>query len=149
MKVFFNELFDYNFYCNKKLIASCTSFEKVPEKSIELFSHVLNTHHIWNARATGKIAEYEVFQIHSLKDWGDIHYENQRASFEIITNADIDSFDSRIDYENSAGRLFTNTLRDILFHIINHSTHHRGQISMDFRKSGLEPVPMDYVFYKR
>lgn len=147
MKVFFNELFDYNFYCNKKIIDECVNLEKAPEKSQELFSHILNTHHIWNSRIQGKPAEYDVWQKHDIKDWADIHYENQRNSFEITTNAD--EFDKRIDYENSKGRLFTNTLKDMLFHIINHSTAHRGQILADFRSNGIDPIVMDYIFYKR
>lgn len=147
MKVFFNQLFDYNFYCNKKLIEECNKIGNVPEKSVQLFSHLLNAHHIWNCRIIGKPSEYEVWQIHPVKDWEDIHYENQRSSFEITTNAT--DFDKRIDYENTEGRLYTNTLQDILFHIINHSTHHRAQISMDFRRGDLEPITMDYIFYKR
>ena len=121
--------------------------EEVPQKVLERFSHILNAHHIWNARVIGKVPEYTVFQIHDIQHWGDIHYENQRASFEITSNAD--DFDKRIDYENTEGRLFTNTLQDILFHIINHSTHHRGQIAVDFRAHGLEPLSLDYIFYKR
>ena len=147
MKVFFNQLFDYNFYCNKKYIEECNKLKKVPERSVRLFSHILNAHHIWNNRIFGKPSEYEVWQVHDIKHWGDIHYENQRSSFEITTNTD--DFEKRIDYENSEGRLFTNTIQDILFHIINHSTHHRAQISMDFRANDLEPLSMDYIFYKR
>lgn len=147
MKVFFNQIFDYNFYSNKKLIEACTTMENVPEKSKELFSHILNAHHIWNSRMTAKKSEYAVFQIHEVCDWGDIHYENQRSSFEIITSAD--DFEARLDYENSEGRLFTNTLQDMLFHIINHSAHHRGQIAMNFRASDIEPIPLDYINYKR
>ncbi|MGI9550022.1 MAG: DinB family protein [Aurantibacter sp.] len=147
MKIFFNQLFDYNFYCNKKLIELCSATENVPERSIELFSHLLNAHHIWNNRILDKPSELDVWQIHAVKDWGDIHYENQRSSFDITSEAD--DFELRIDYENSQGRLFTNTLQDIWFHIINHSTHHRGQIAMDFRKNDIEPLALDYVFYKR
>ncbi len=147
MKVFFNQLFDYNFYCNKKLIETCVALEFVPEKSIWLFSHILNTHQRWNAKLTNKKPEYDLFQIHEIKDWGDIHYENQRSSFEITTT--IDDFDRRIDYENEEGRLFTNTVQDILFHIINHSTHHRGQLVADFRQNKIEPLELDYIFYKR
>ncbi len=147
MKVFFNQLFDYNFFCNKKLIEQCSTLDSMPSKSLELFSHVLNAHHIWNARILGKPSEYEVWQLHDPKEWGDIHYENQRSSFEIITGAD--DFEKRIDYENSEGRLFTNTLQDILFHILNHSTHHRGQIATDFRANDIDPLKLDYVFYKR
>lgn len=147
MKVFFNQLFDYNFYCNKKLIEECTKLESVPEKSILLFSHVLNAHHIWNARILDKKPVFAVWQLHKLTNWGDIHYENQRNSFEILTNSE--NFEKRIAYENSEGKAYTNTIQDILFHIINHSTHHRSQISMDLRNNGLEPIPLDFIFYKR
>ncbi|MCK0155727.1 damage-inducible protein DinB [Cellulophaga sp. F20128] len=147
MKTFFNQLFDYNFYCNKKLIEECTILENVPEKSCALFNHILNAHHIWNARILEKPSSYKVFENHDRTDWGAIHYDNQRTSFDIIMATD--AFDKRIDYENSEGRLFTNTIQDMLFHITNHSTHHRAQISLDFRSNDIEPIPFDYIFYKR
>lgn len=147
MKVFLNELLDYNFYCNKELIATCKSLNPLPEKSASLFNHLLNAHHIWNCRILGIKPDYEAWHEHDMAKWEDIHYENQRNTFEIITNAD--DFELRIDYENSEGRLFTNTLQDILFHIINHSTHHRAQMLMDFRANGHEPKALDYIFYKR
>jgi uncharacterized damage-inducible protein DinB len=54
-----------------------------------------------------------------------------------------------VEYENSEGRTFANDVKDILFHVVNHSTHHRGQIMMDLRASGITPEPLDYIFYKR
>lgn len=147
MKVFFNQLFDYNFYCNKKLIDTYSTIEVLPEKSKSLFSHILNAHHIWNARIHQRKPDFGVWQMHEINAWGDIHYENQRSSFEITSNTD--DFEKRVDYENSEGRLFTNTVQDMLFHIINHSAHHRGQIAIDFRSNGIEPLKTDYIFYKR
>ncbi|RKR14620.1 putative damage-inducible protein DinB [Maribacter vaceletii] len=147
MKGFFNQMFDYNFYCNKKIIEQCIAMETIPDKTIRLFSHILNAHHIWNSRIINIPSKYTIWQLHDIKEWEDIHYENQRNSFEITSNAD--DFEDRIDYESSEGRLFTNTLQDMLFHIINHSTQHRGQIAKDFRKKGLDPLILDYAIYKR
>ncbi|WP_299430652.1 DinB family protein [uncultured Maribacter sp.] len=147
MKVFFNQMFDYNFYCNKKIIEQCIAMETVPDNTIKLFSHILNAHHIWNSRILKVSSKYSEWQLHDVKEWEDIHYENQRNSFEITSNTD--DFEDRIDYESSEGRLFTNTLQDMLFHIINHSTQHRGQIAKNFRKKGLDPLILDYAIYKR
>ncbi|MBO0320808.1 damage-inducible protein DinB [Muricauda sp. CAU 1633] len=147
MKGFLQQLFDYNFYCNKKLIAQCGSQDTISENTIRLFSHILNAHHIWNQRILGVPTTHTVWQEHPFENWEDIHYDNQRTSFEIITNAN--DLNKRVEYENSQGRIFTNDLQDILFHIVNHSTHHRGQILMDFRNSGITPEPLDYIFYKR
>jgi len=147
METFFNEIFDYNFHCNKKLIEQCLAMNTVTPNTVRLFSHILNAHHIWNARILNKPSEFEIWQEHDVNDWADIHYENQRGSFDIVSNAD--NFDKRIDYENTEERLFTNTLQDILFHIINHSTSHRGQIAVDFRICGENSTGFDYVNYKR
>ncbi|WP_394974164.1 DinB family protein [uncultured Croceitalea sp.] len=147
MNTLFNQLFDYNFYCNKNLIEKCKELKEVPEKAVSLFSHVLNAHHIWNMRLLGKEHKYDVWQIHPLETWEDIHYENQRTTFEIITNSD--DFQKRVDYETTEGRVFANELKDILFHIINHSTHHRGQVLADFRTNDVEPGNLDYISYKR
>jgi len=119
----------------------------VPQETVRVFSHVLNAHHIWNARILGRGPTVGVWDEHPVAAWGDLHYENQRDSFEIVSNAD--PIDRRIAYENSEGRAFANTLQDILFHIINHSTHHRAQIAVQFRANNLEPLPLDYIFYKR
>lgn len=147
MNAFFHQLFDYNFYCNRKYIEACLQMKSVPEECIRLFSHILNAHHLWNARMANTPGKLEVWQLHKVEDWEALHYENQRTSFGIIRNAD--DFDKRIDYENSEGRRFSNSLQDILFHIINHSTHHRAQIAAVFRKNKHAPPVLDYIFYKR
>lgn len=45
MKAFLHELFDYNFYCNIKLIEECHRMDVVPERTIALFNHIVNAHH--------------------------------------------------------------------------------------------------------
>lgn len=142
-----NELYDYNFFCNKTIITFAKETGELPEKSRELFNHILNVHHRWNALLAKTEPRLELAQDNPIDTWADIHYDNQRTSFEIITNAD--DFELRIDFEDSDGRLFTNSMQDILFHIVNHSTHHRGQMMMNFRDHGIEPLMLDYIFYKR
>ncbi|WP_350284284.1 DinB family protein [uncultured Croceitalea sp.] len=147
MKNFLNQLFDYNFYCNKKLIAQAEGLAKYPEHSAKLFSHILNAHHIWNKRIMGLDREFDVWQLHDKDTWADIHYENQRSTFEVIRNTE--DFNKRIDYETTEGRLFASDLKDILFHIINHSTHHRGQLLADLRANDLDIEELDFILYKR
>lgn len=147
MKILFQQIFDYNYSSNKQLIDICSGLDKVPEKSSELFNHILNAHHIWNSRIMERVSEFEVWQAHKIDAWEEIHYDNQRNSFEIITNTEL--WEQRIKYEDSEGTHFSSSLQDILFHIINHSTHHRGQILSDFRAHGIDPPVQDYIYYKR
>ena len=147
MKGFFHQLFDYNFYCNKKMIQQCSGLDSVSDNCIRLFSHILNAHHIWNQRLLGNTSDFGVWDLHKVEMWEDIHYDNQRSTFEIVSKTD--AFENRVEYTNSESKVFTNEVKDILFHIINHSTHHRGQMMSAFRDAGRTPEPLDYIFYKR
>ena len=60
-----------------------------------------------------------------------------------------DKFDIEIDYNNLSGRTFTSALSDILIHLANHGTYHRGQIATLLRQQGFEPMPTDYIFFSR
>ncbi|MNR31393.1 DinB family protein [compost metagenome] len=62
----------------------------------------------------------------------------------------IDEFDLDlpINYSLSTGKMFTHSIRDILFQIINHSTYHRGQIATEFRQCNMEPILTDWIVYK-
>ncbi|CAM3406046.1 damage-inducible protein DinB [Zobellia roscoffensis] len=147
MKVFFNQLFDYNFYCNKKIIEAAAELDVVPQKSIALFSEILNLHHIYNERIAKREPKFKFGQVQDVSTWGDIHYENQRNTFDITSESE--DFEKRMDYENSEGQLRIHTMQDMLFHIINESTHYRALIDIDFKANGLEPLRTNYIIYKQ
>lgn len=53
-----------------------------------------------------------------------------------------------VTYTTFKGDLFTHSVLDILYHIINHSTYHRGQIALEFRKGRIDPLLTDYIYFK-
>jgi uncharacterized damage-inducible protein DinB len=61
----------------------------------------------------------------------------------------VDEYDlnKTIKCKTTRGDVFTSSVQDILFNIINHSTYHRGQIATEFRRTGIEPLLTDYVFF--
>lgn len=147
MKAFFQEILEYSHYCNQRLAAAFSEQQgSASKKAIMLFSHLLNAHHIWNNRVVGTVSLYGVWDlqpVHKMK-WMDD--DNFRGTLFILENY---SLDRTIYYQNSQGHGFNNKVRDILFHIINHSTYHRAQIAADFRENAIEPIITDYIFYKR
>lgn len=147
MQAFFLELFDYNHAMNRQMIAEFTRIQTgIPEKAISLMSHILNAHQIWNARIMQEPTLYKVWELQAIDQFGYISEDNHLNSEGIIRNH---PFEKAIAYNTSQGEPFTNTVRDILFHVINHSNYHRAQINLLFRESGLTPVTTDYIFYKR
>jgi uncharacterized damage-inducible protein DinB len=59
------------------------------------------------------------------------------------------ALESTVNYSNSKGAHFQNSVRDVFYHIINHSSYHRAQIATLFKQGGLEPINTDYIFFKR
>ena len=61
-----------------------------------------------------------------------------------------ENFDSVIAYQTFDGKQFENRVEDIVFHCMNHSTYHRGQIISLLRGAGFTEVgSTDYMRYCR
>jgi uncharacterized damage-inducible protein DinB len=42
-----------------------------------------------------------------------------------------------IEYKNTAGKAYSNTVEEMLYHVVNHGTFHRGQIITMLRANGI------------
>lgn len=54
-----------------------------------------------------------------------------------------------IEYKDMKGHPYSQPLWQILLHVVNHGTHHRGQISGFLRTMGRMPPPLDLIAYYR
>jgi uncharacterized damage-inducible protein DinB len=111
-----------------------------------LFSHVLNAQHIWAQRISGKKPLYSVWDIHLKEEFEDLSLENFKLIREALSNHPLDK---RIIYHNTKGDQYENRVDEILFHLFNHSTYHRGQVVTLLKKAGFKPPVTDYIMLKR
>ncbi len=146
MKEKLADLFEYTFHFNKEMIAVISeNISGVDEKIISLINHTLNAQQVWNSRISGE-ASFEVWQINPFETLQEINQLNLKKSIGIVKDFDLDQ---KITYQNSRGTEFENTVFEMLFQAINHSTYHRGQINSLLKQHGIEPLLTDYIFYKR
>lgn len=140
------DLFEYTYHFNKEMIKIISeNLEKVDEKTISLINHTLNAQQIWNSRILNE-KSFEVWQINPFENLEGINQLNFNKTLEIVQKFDPDQ---KIEYQNSRGKKFENTVFEMLFQAINHSTYHRGQINLLLKQSGITPILTDYIFYKR
>ena len=52
-------------------------------------------------------------------------------------------------YKTSEGVEKVNNYREMLTHVLFHSSIHRGSIMLKLREDGFEPPPIDYIIYLR
>ncbi|MCG9971990.1 DinB family protein [Christiangramia crocea] len=149
MKKHLKDLLEYSHHFNSMLIEKFNDGDlhlAIPENTLRLFSHILNAQYIWNSRIEGEDVKTDGWKVHDKGDLRDLENRNFNKSLEILEKLELDN---GISYKNSKGEQFQNSVQEILFHIVNHSTYHRGQIATELRQNGLEPVVSDYIFYKR
>ncbi len=54
-----------------------------------------------------------------------------------------------IEYKDTKGRAYSQPAWHILLHLVNHGTHHRGQVSGFLRAMDRTPPPLDLIAYYR
>ncbi|WP_299181374.1 DinB family protein [uncultured Chryseobacterium sp.] len=140
------DLIEYTYHFNKEMIHVISDhIVQIDDKIISLINHSLNAQQVWNSRILEE-QSFEVWQINPFENLQEINRSNYLKSIQIIESRDLDE---KIEYQNSKRTRFENTIFEMLFQVINHSTYHRGQINSLLKAQGIEPILTDYIFYKR
>jgi uncharacterized damage-inducible protein DinB len=148
MKKYFEELLEYSHFYNLELIKKFNDGDLhyvLSESSRRLMSHILNAQSGWNNR----ILEREmgdVWKVWEADQLEEIESKNYKETMKILETEDLDKI---VEYKTPKGERYSNSIKDILFHIVNHSTYHRGQIAKEFRQKGVDPVISDFIYYKQ
>lgn len=142
------EFNEYQHHFNLVIIEHCKKHQTViSERTLELLNHSIAALVIWCDRINGIGKWHDSLwanrDLAKMENLEQKYYEevkkilNEKNPNEVITFYD----SKRTEYKNE--------LNTILFHALHHFTYHRGQITLEFRKVGLEPIPSDYIAYKR
>ena len=152
------ELFEYNRWANACVLeaASKLTAEQFTRDLANSFrsvrdalTHMMSVEWIWLRRWKG--ASPKSFHDPSdfpnvealLTKWAEIETEQM----DFVNNVTDESLGKMITYVNTKGETWTYTLWQMLQHLVNHSTYHRGQITTMLRQLGAEPATTDFLVY--
>ncbi len=150
MKTYFQKLFKYNEWANGKVLEAVSNASQKPHQAINLLSHLTAAQDVWLGRILN--SENQNQPIWPQYSWEEIQEKLPESSeewSEFIETMNDDHFQEEHQYYNSKGELFKVKMEDVILHVVNHSTHHRAQISKMLREQGEEPPATDYIFYVR
>jgi len=155
MKEHLLELLDYHYWAMRKTLSRIAALpgEIYREPLVSVFpslSHVVKHLHdaeqIWcNRISEGAYSPSE-------SDLNDVR--EATAAFDRVER-DIGRFARAQDphkvirYRNSKGEEYANSLAEIIYHLVNHGTYHRGNITAMLRQLGHQGVATDYIVYLR
>jgi uncharacterized damage-inducible protein DinB len=126
-------------------------FGTADKNVIGTLAHCFAAERIWLARIKegapkiGFLDEHEVRLEWLEENWPPL-LQNWKSWAVSLADEDTDQI---ADYTDIKGKAWSNPLWAIVLHVVNHSTHHRGQVSGFLRAMGKTPPPLDLIFFVR
>ena len=114
-------------------------------------AHMLSAEWIWVERFKGNspprlIDEGEFPDILALKERWAVVEAHRRAWFEGLKER---ALNAPLPYRATDGKPFEAPLGELIQHLVNHSSYHRGQVTVLLRMLGAKPVSTDLVLFDR
>jgi uncharacterized damage-inducible protein DinB len=148
MKEYFLKLYRYNAWANARVLDAMVQQRVEDEKILTLMSHVLTAQLLWLHRVQGlPPPDYELWKRYPLQQLLDMNEEASLRWSKFVEEQD--RFDQSLRYHNYVGHSYENKVEQIMIHLVNHGTYHRGQVALLLRERGFEPVNTDYITYDR
>ncbi|HCM78078.1 MAG TPA: hypothetical protein DIS90_16965 [Cytophagales bacterium] len=148
MKKYFTKLYQYNQWANQRVLGALDKQQVDDEKILTIMSHVVSALFIWLSRIEGKSpAAYPLWKQYSRTELLKMNEEITQRWIKFVENTD--DFNRELVYNNYVGDPYKNNVEQIMIHLVNHSTYHRGQVALLMRQNGFEPINTDFITYDR
>jgi uncharacterized damage-inducible protein DinB len=120
-----------------------------PADALRELSHVIGAEEVWLARLERRPSRVPVWPVLTLTELRSLAARVHDDLSGYLASLDDSVLPRLVEYTNSAGRTFENTVGDILLHAALHGQYHRGKINLLLRQAGLNPAPTDYIAFVR
>ena len=140
------KLIEYDHWANEKIfrILKTLDNESITSEVNKLFAHLLAAQSIWMERIHGKETSLKIWPKMSVKNMEQLLEENGKKLPALIPMKQ-----NLIQYKNSNGEVFENSVEEILIHLTVHGQHHRAQIAQLLRAQDITPPATDFIFFAR
>jgi uncharacterized damage-inducible protein DinB len=160
LKEHFDQVAAYNRWANRRIYADAASLpDEARQRPVGLFfgslhgtlNHLLVTDYIWMRRFTGAGPQPERLNQILHEDFSELRAAREQQDeriFVFVTG--LDRYDALLEYKNSSGKTFQQSLAPALTHFFNHQAHHRGQVHAGLTIAGIrEPSSLDLLVMQR
>lgn len=158
MKTHFQLMAAYNAWANARLYAMAKALpDELYRKPVGAYfgslhgtlNHLLTADRIWLRRLTGNGEHPQKLNAIVFNDLESLSVarvaEDQRI-IGFVTRLTVEDFEQLTAYKTLSGIPQRQILREILAHVFNHQTHHRGQAHAILTILGIaEPEPLDFL----
>lgn len=149
------QLYDYNVWANERMMDHLDTLPSdvflreadLGFKSIaEVISHLVSADIIWFNRI--KETQDSTFARKAFTDLKEARQEMDELQSQIRDYvSSLSDVEKKVSYTMASGRQMQNSIAEILQHVVNHGTYHRGNITTMLRSFGYQGVMTDYLVF--
>ena len=99
-----------------------------------------------SALCNGGVVVDRLSSLLGLREFAD-SIEQERQKY--FATLDDEALHARLDYTDMSGKPFSMPLGELMQHVVNHGTYHRGQVTTLLRQASAETIGLDMVFFFR
>jgi len=158
----FTRLFDYEASCTDLVLASLrhsrraveelglASLAAPYERAVAIFCHIQAARRLWLHRVAPDRTDFPDGGLFPI--WPFEQAEREARALDELWKAYLATAPDvarPIRYTSTERAAYESTLADILTHVVNHSTYHRGQIASLVAATGVKPAVSDFIVIAR
>jgi uncharacterized damage-inducible protein DinB len=154
------DLYRYNGWANERIASSVLTLSREAftrhlggsyPTIRDAYSHIVSVEWVWLERWTGTSpAAAPVWAASAEPALLAEHLREVDARrYRFLSGLSADELDAPVSFVYLSGAAATHRLQDLLVHVANHSTYHRGQVSSMLRQVGTVPPSTDFIVYRR
>lgn len=143
-------LFEHVAWADARVLEALRSARRSPDRARLLLAHLLAAERVWLSRIMGEAKPpISVWPDLELDECADLAARNAAEIRGWIESTPEESLAQDVDYTNTRGEAFRNSVADILTHVALHGSYHRGQIAAALREAGVDPPNTDFIAWVR
>lgn len=152
--------FDFTAWASRRLVQAAADlseeeltrdFKHADKSVLGTLVHTFAADRVWLARVQGNVPSRFLDPARDMHlsvlqtDWPAVH-AGWAGFLKSQTN---ETLAQNISYKDLKGNSWQTPLWQIVLHVVNHASHHRGQVSAMLRAMGHTPPGVDLIFYYR
>jgi uncharacterized damage-inducible protein DinB len=138
-------LLHYDQWANAETLRNLREDAGAPPSAVRWMAHIIGAEFVWLARLREEAPSVPVWPEFDLDACAARLEELESAWAHWLGALDAESLGEGVGYRNTKGEFWTNTMDDVLTHVIVHSAYHRGQIASAVRAGGAAPAYTDFI----
>jgi uncharacterized damage-inducible protein DinB len=154
------EMFDFNAWANRRTFeaaakVSAGDYHKDLKSSHGglhgTLAHLVGAEKVWLERwlDPGAKPSIKLDDVSSPEDLQNVWEELNAKREQFIASLTEEKLHAPVTMFTMSGASFTHSYAEMMQHLVNHSSYHRGQIAGMMRQLGFQPAPTDWILYRR